>query len=275
MRAVRHFDDLSSADAAILETFVVPRYLSLYANLLLEMLLTGEAARVAHLGCRTGYPDLELFERMPNVRLTGVDSSSPALELARNKAHARGELDIEYVIADSYPTGLEAEQYSHALVLHPNLDPAARAALLGELARVLYSGGQALIAMPMRGSFQEITDIFKEYALKEDAAEFSKALEAALPNRPTLETLSEELEAVGLSDIDVKLQHRQLEFESGRGLIEDPAVRLLILPEIRTWMHLDRLDGALDYLARAVDKYWSEDKLSLSLNVGCASARKP
>jgi len=275
MRVVRHFDDLSSADAAILETFVVPRYLSLYANLLLEMLLTGEAARVAHLGCRTGYPDLEFFERIPSMRLTGVDSSSPALELARNKAHARGELDIEYVIADGYPTGLEAEQYSHALAVHPILDQPARGALLEELARVLYSGGQALIAMPMRGSFQEVTDIFKEYALKEDASEFGKALEAALPNRPTLEILSEELEAAGLSDIDVKLQHKQLEFESGRALLEDPAMRLLILPEIRTWLHLDQLDGALDYLARAVDKYWSEDKLSLSLNVGCASARKP
>ncbi|HEU5074475.1 MAG TPA: class I SAM-dependent methyltransferase [Polyangiaceae bacterium] len=272
---MRHFDDLSSADAAILETFVVPRYLSLYANLLLEMLLTGDAARVAHLGCRTGYPDLELFERIPNMRLVGVDSSSPALELARNKAHAKGEVGIDYVIAEGYPTGLEAEQYSHALSLHPILDQPARTLLLQELARLLYSGGQALIAMPMRGSFQEITDIFKEYALKEDAGEFSKALESALPNRPTLESLSEELEAAGLSDIDVKLQHRELEFESGRGLVEDPAMRLLILPEIRSWMHVDDLDGALDYLARAIDKYWSEDKLLLSVNVGCASARKP
>ena len=272
---MRHFDDLSSADAAILETFVVPRYLSLYGNLLLEMLLTGEAARVAHLGCRTGYPDLELFDRIASMRLTGVDSSAPALELARNKAHARGELDIEYVIASGYPTELEAEQYSHALALHPILDRAGRLALLQELARVLYSGGQALIAMPMRGSFQEITDIFKEYALKEDAAEFGKALEASFRNRPTLESLSEELEAVGLADVDVKLWHRELAFDSGRGLIEDPAMRLLILPEIRTWMHVAELDGALDYLARAVDKYWSEDKLLLSLNVGCASARKP
>jgi len=272
---VRHFDDLSSADAAILETFVVPRYLALYANLLLDMLLAGEAARVAHLGCRTGFPDLELFERIPSVSLVGVDSSAPALELARNKAHARGELDIEYLIADSYPTALETGQYSHALSLHPNLDRAARTALLQELARVLYSGGQALIAMPMRGSFQEITDMFKEYALKEDAAEFGKALEASFRNRPTLESLSEELEAAGLSDVDVKLQHRQLEFDGGRALIEDPAMRLLILPEIRTWLQVDQLDGALDYLARAVDKYWSEDKLSLSLNVGCASARKP
>ena len=275
MFRVRHFDDLGAADAAILETFVVPRYLALYTGLFFEMLLTGDRARVAHLGCRTGYPDLELFERIPSMSLTGVDNSLPALELARNKAHARGELDIEYLVTDGYPTELESEQYSHALSLHPILDELGRAALLEELARVLYSGGQALIAMPMRGSFQEIMDIFKEYALKQDDADFSKALEAAFRTRPTLETLAEELEAAGLSDIDVKLQHKELEFESGRALIEDPAMRLLILPEIRTWVQIENLAPALDYLAQAVDKYWSEDKLSLTLNVGCASARKP
>lgn len=270
-----HFDDLSTADAAVFETFVVPRYVSLFAGLLLDMLLSGEAARVAHLGCRTGYPDLELFERIDSMSLVGVDISLPALELARNKAHARGELDIEYLITEAYPTGLDAGQYSHALSLHPILDESERAELLVEMERVLCPGGQALIAMPMRGSFQEITDIFKEYALKYDDAAFAKSLEAAFRTRPTLESLSEELESVGLTDIDVKLQHKELEFESGRKLIEDPAMRLLILPEIRTWMNVENLDSALDYLSQAVDKYWSEDKLSLSLNVGCASARKP
>ena len=31
----------------------------------------------------------------------------------------------------------------------------------------------------------------------------------------------------------------------------------------------------LAYVRDAIDKYWSEGKLELSLNVGCASARKP
>ena len=51
-------EKLSPADAAILETFVVPRYLSLFGELVQQMLLVGESARIIHLGCRTGYPDL-------------------------------------------------------------------------------------------------------------------------------------------------------------------------------------------------------------------------
>jgi SAM-dependent methyltransferase len=271
---VGHFDDLSTADAAIMETFVVPRYLSLYGDLMLEMLLVSEAATMAHLGCRTGYPDLKLFELVPRMSLIGVDASLPALELARNKAHARGDLAIEYLITDEYPTGLDSDAFSHALCLHPTLDQQGRSNVFREMERVLYSGGQALMALPLRGSFQEIADLMTEYALKNDDAALSKALEAAHRTRPTIETLSEEMEAVGLFDVDVDIQQSQIEFDSGRALLEDPVCRLLIFPELRTWLKVDDIEEPLEYVAQAIDKYWSEDKMTLSLNIGCASARK-
>src|ERR1700710_1810782 len=84
------------ADAAILETFVVPRYLSLFGDLMLEMILVGDSARIAHLGCRTGFPDLKLYERLDGVDIVGVDSSLPALELARNKAAVLGDVSVAY-----------------------------------------------------------------------------------------------------------------------------------------------------------------------------------
>ena len=84
-------DKLSPADAAILETFVVPRYLSLFGELALNMLLVGESARILHLGCRTGYPDLKIYEHSDGADIVGVDSSLPALELARNKAQVMGD----------------------------------------------------------------------------------------------------------------------------------------------------------------------------------------
>jgi SAM-dependent methyltransferase len=209
------------------------------------------------------------------MSLVGVDASLPALELARNKAHARGDLDIEYLITDDYPTGLEEVAYSHAISLHPLLDRDGRSQMFEEMARILYSGGQALVALPLRGSFQEITDLLSEYALKHDASDLAKSLETAHQTLPTIETLSEELEASGLFDIDVDILHTEIEYDDGRALLEDPVSRLLVFPEISSWLELGDLEGPLDYVARAVDKYWSEDKMTLSLNVGCASARKP
>jgi SAM-dependent methyltransferase len=266
---------LTPADAAVLETFVVPRYLALYGQPLLEMVLESESPRIAHLGCRTGYPDRKLFERMDNASLIGLDPSLPALELARNKAAVLGDVAIEYHVTNSLPCKLESEQCSHVLSLHPNSTRKSRTDLFREMARLLYSGGQALVVLPLRGSFQEVADLFREYALKYDDGEFAKAVDTAFAARPSLEGLSEELEQAGLEDVDVDVRSAELSFDSGRAFMEDPASRLLILPEVRTWLGAAELTEPLEYLRDAVDKYWSEGQLGLSLNVGCASARKP
>lgn len=267
-------EKLTPADAAILETFVVPRYLSLFGDLVLDLLLVGDDARIVHLGCRTGYPDLKLCERIDGVEIIGVDSSLAALELARNKAAVLGDVAVEYRLAEELPLELEEGQYTHVFATHPIIGADARIDLFAEMSRLLCEGGQALIAMPLRGSFQEIADLFREYALKQDDTDFSKALESALAVRPSIETLSEELEAVGLDDVDVEIRQTQLSFDSGRAFVEDPVSRLLILPEVRTWIERKDLKEPLDYVRDAIDKYWSEGKLELTLNVGCASARR-
>jgi SAM-dependent methyltransferase len=268
-------DKLSPADAAILETFVVPRYLSLFGELALQMLLVGESARIIHLGCRTGYPDLKIYEQGDGPEMVGVDSSLPALELARNKANVMGGVHIEYRPAGDGALDDEEGLFTHALTLHPAVGGDQRLALLSEMERLLCSGGQAIIALPLRGSFQEIADLFREYALKHDDSEFSKAVEAALLARPSIESLSEELEQVGLADVDVEIRQTSLTFDSGRAFVEDPVSRLLILPEVKAWLGVDDVVRPLAYVRDAIDKYWSEGKLELSLNVGCASARKP
>ena len=266
---------LSPADAAIMETFVVPRYLSLFGDLALEMLLVGEGARVVHLGCRTGYPDLKILDRTHGAALVGLDSSQPALDLARNKAAALGDVPITYSLAEHLPVEVDGDVFSHAICLHPQVSTTERLPVFQEMHRLLYAGGQALIALPLRGSFLEITDLFKEYALKNDDADLSEAIENAFQTRPSIETLSDELESIGFEDVDVEIRHTEISFDSGRALVEDPLCRLLVLPEVRSWLGVNDLAASTAYLRDAVDKYWSEDKFELTVNVGCASARKP
>jgi SAM-dependent methyltransferase len=268
-------EKLSPADAAIHETFVVPRYLSFYGELALELFLAGESVRVAHVACRTGYPDLKIYERVSQVELVGFDASIPALELARNKAALRGAQNVEYRVLEDGLSEFEPGQFTHALVLHPIVDAERRVALFRDMHRLLCPGGQALIALPLRGSFQEILDLMREYAVKFDEGEFSKALEYALATRPTIESLSEELEGVGFEDVDVEIRQTFLAFDSGRAFVEDPVSRLQIVPELSTWLNGAELGKPLEYVRDAIDKYWSEGKLELSLNVGCASARVP
>jgi SAM-dependent methyltransferase len=268
-------DKLTPADAAIFETFVVPRYLTLYGDLALEMFLVGDMARVVHLGCRTGYPDLKIYERVAEIEIVGLDASLPALELARNKAAVRGAERIEYRVLEDALDNFEPAQFSHAISLHPIMASEERAGFYRDVHRMLLPGGQAILALPLRGSFQEVSDLLREYALKFDDADFGKAVEMALATSPSIESLAEELEDAGYDDVDVEIRQTTLPFDSGRAFVEDPVSRLQIVPELRMLLARDDLKKPLEYVRDAIDKYWSEGKLELTLNVGCASARVP
>lgn len=265
---------LGPADAAVVETFVVPRYLSFFGELVLEMLLAGEGARIVHLGCRTGYPDRQLFERVNGAMVVGLDPSPPALDLARNKAAVLGEAGMDYLEWSALPSELAPSAFSHAITLHPVGSIQQVTALYQEMYRLLYSGGQALVAMPLRGSFQEIADLFREYALKHDEGDFGKLIEDAMLGRPNIEALSDSLESVGFDDIDIDVRTTTLPFDSGRAFLEDPVTRLFILPELRAWLGSVDLDKPLGYVRDAIDKYWSEGKFEMTLNIGCASGRR-
>jgi SAM-dependent methyltransferase len=265
---------LGPADAAIFETFVVPRYLSLFGELLLEMAAESDDAQVVHLYCRTGYPDRGIALKLSGAHILGLDNSSAAIELARAKASTMPEMVSDYRVMEDVPTTLPAAAFSHAITLHPLANLEDRGKVLREFARLLAPHGQALVAMPLRGSFVELGDLLREYALKYDDNEVAAAVERASLVRPTVEMFGAELEEAGFDYVDVSLRPTTLAFQSGRDFFEDPVARLLVLPEVRLNLGLDDPDKAFAYVRDAIDKYWSDGTFELTVNVGCATGRR-
>jgi len=264
---------LGPGDAALFETFVVPRYLSLFAERLLELIVPTEDARVCHLQCRTGYPDRDLLAKLPNAHVYGCDNSEHAIELARAKAKTIPGFVYDYRVIDAFTTPFPAGAFSHGMTLHPLAAPAERKRMLEELARIVAPRGQALVAMPLRGSFGEIADLLRECALKNELTELTNAVEAAVQLRPTDELFKRELEAVGFEYVEVDVRTRTLRFESGRQLFEDPATRLMLLPEFRVNLHMPD-DRPFTYVREAIDKYWSDGAFELTVNVGVVTGRR-
>ncbi|HEY4117543.1 MAG TPA: class I SAM-dependent methyltransferase [Byssovorax sp.] len=267
---------LGESDLDAFENAVVPRYLSFFGSLAVDMLFPIPDAHVAHIGCRTGYPDWIIADKMPQSSLLGVDSSPPGVEFARARAARMPGMRANYTVSDSVPTLLAESSFTHAISLHPLCSATERAALLAELRRVLIPGGQAVLALPLRGSFPEINDMIREYALRHDLAELGKAIDAAAASRPTIETVSEEFEDAGLSEVDVDVQLIAVSFENGRNFLEDAIARLLVFPEATDLLGMppDAAQGCMRYVHEAISKYWSEGVFELTVNVGCASGRR-
>jgi SAM-dependent methyltransferase len=266
---------LAPSDAAIFETFVVPRYLSLFGELALESIAeTNAEPTIVHFGCRTGYPDRGLAIRLSGARIFGFDESPAAIELARNKAATMPDMVADYRVFDGFPTSLNDGSFSHAVALHPLAAPEDRTQLIAEMARVLEPEGQLVVALPLRGSFGEVADLLRECALKHDDAALSAAVERAMGQRPTVEGLSSEIEELGFHDVDVTLRPTAVAFPNGRAFVEDPITRLLLMPEFRKNLGTEDITRPFNYVRDAIDKYWSEGEFELSVHVGCATARR-
>jgi len=266
---------LAPGDAAIFETFVNPRYLRHFGELVLEMISPpanpGEAI-VAHLGCRTGFPERLLVEQLGPMSLVGTDPSLAALELARAKAAAIPDLSADYRLFEGFPSPLPDQSFTHGVILQPPGRAASRLHFVRDAARVLVPGGQVLLALPLRGSFGELADLLREYATKHDQKAVGDAVEAAVTLRPTPESMAEELEALGFVDVDVDFRAVTIPFQSGRDFLEDPTTRLLLLPEWQMNLSLDdnAIRAAFQYVRDAIDRYWAEGGFELSVIVGCA-----
>jgi SAM-dependent methyltransferase len=277
---------LGPAEAAVFETFVVPRYLSLFGELAIEMLLESEQARIVHLHCRTGYPDRGIALKLPASHIIGTDPSPAALQLARAKAATMPAMVAEYRVVDDPSTALPDSAFSHGLTLHPPVQPAPRDGparsvraddldgVIAELARLLAPHGQLLVAMPLQGSFQELSDLLREYALKYSDAVMAKAVEEASLARPTVEGLTGRVERAGFELVDIALRQAVLRFQSGRDFFEDPVTRFVIVPEMKMQLGLDDVTSALSYVSDAIDKYYSEGMFELTVNVACATGRR-
>ncbi len=262
---------LGENEAALIDAFVVPGYLGHFWELARPLLLVGEASRVVHLGCRTGYPDGELLAQMPNTTGVGVDVSLPCLAVAGAKMDAFG---FDYLHALPEATPLAGQTFSHALTLHPLGRSEARQALFREMARLVYPGGQILVSLPLSSSFPQIVDLLAEFALKFDSAEMALLVEALATGVATEEGIRSELAAAGLSDFSFERGELRLPIDSGRALLEDPACRFFVFPQISDWLDGEDLSQAMAYVAKAVDKYWSDERLELEVKMLAVSARR-
>jgi SAM-dependent methyltransferase len=265
---------LGPSEAAVYETFVVPRYMSLFGELAIEMLVESDDAQVVHLHCRTGYPDRGLATKLRGAHVVGVDGSLAALELARAKAATMAGMVSQYRFGTDLPTSLPPAAFSHALVMHALGLPDDRASLIEECARLLAANGQVIVTMPLRGSFQEIGDLLREYALKSDDPSIGEAVDQAEAERPTLDGLGTELQDVGFDFVELEQRPTTVRFQRGRDFFEDPIARLVILPELRLELGLEDRPEPLSYVREAIDTYWSDGTFELTVNVGCATGRK-
>jgi SAM-dependent methyltransferase len=266
----------SEGDIGALEAEVLPKYLSFFHALAVQRLSFGPEAKVAALGLLASSLAGAIGERLPSAVVCGFEPSESGVRLARERTSSLN-LSVEVEALSSLPIRCPDATFTHVVAVHPLTPPSDRRRLLAEVLRVLAPGGQLALALPLRGSYPEVADMLREYALKADSTRLSEAVEIAAQSRPTPETLTDELEGLGFDDVSVSFELLSVPFDTGRDFVGHPLLSLVVGPDVATALGLPKtaVEPALEYVGSAIGKYWSEGPFELGVNLGCVCAKKP
>ncbi len=265
------------ADVEALAAEVLPKYLSFFNAMAVDRLLLSPQSAVLSCGPLAFSLSDTVAERLPGAVLRGLEPSRAAVNAALERS-GTSLSGAEFDVLESLPLKHPRASFTHFLLVHPLSGPASRQLLLREALRVLVPAGQLVYTLPLRGSCPEIADMLREFSLKHDKPRFAEAIEIASQSRPTPETLTEELERLGFTDVSVDVELLSVAFDSGRDFAAHPLFRLMLAPDM-TALIGDPAEGviasALEYAKGAISKYWSEGQFDLTVNLGCAVARRP
>jgi hypothetical protein len=259
------------AEVEALGREVVPRYLRFFNRLAIDSIMPVSGAAAGLFGPIASSLGAGAKERLPGAPITAFEPSEAGVRAALARADG-----IPVERCATLPIQRGDASLTHAVAVHPIVAPGDRLALLRDLRRVLVVSGQLVVVVPLRGSYPEVSDMLREYALKHDATKLAEAVEIAAQSRPTPETLTDEIEIAGYDDVSVEVDLICVPFRSGRDFAAHALLSLVVAPDVANALGLpsDVVGPAIEYVQTAIGTYWSEGQFDLTVNLGCATARR-
>jgi arsenite methyltransferase len=227
-----------------------PLWSAMAGQVLLRYLPLNPEVNVLDVGCGTGFPTLELAQRLgPNASVTGIDPWAAAISRARRKANIRGVDNVKFVDGDA--TAMPFADGSFDLIvsnlgLNNFADPMAS---LAECRRVARPGARIALATNLRGTMAEFYAIFST-VLNPDGVE---ALEAHIAHRATIPGILALLEQARFQPVRTVEETITMRLANGTALLRHSFIRLGFLPQWRSLVAeteraevFERLRAALD-----------------------------
>jgi ubiquinone/menaquinone biosynthesis C-methylase UbiE len=259
--------------AKLYDDEVAPAYATRFANLLLRHVRPASGARVVEVGCATGLLTRELARRFDeNSRITAFEEADAFVAEARSKLESAGPLRAPIALRVGEPGALPADTASANLVVSnlavaaaPDLDAA-----IEEITRVLVPGGTAVITTPLRGTWSEFLDLFRDVLRESGKGDRLAAVDQYVADLPDADRVTSWLQHAGLANVNVEIEKWEILFKSSREFLFAPLVELGPLPQ---WKRLagggDDMQDAFFFTKEAIDSYFKGRPFAVTV-VGAA-----
>ena len=213
----------------------LPLWCAMAGLFLLEHLPLPRGAAVLDVGCGTGFPLLELAQRLgrPTV-VHGLDLWAAALARARFKADVIGVANVTLTRGDGAAMPYPDSRFDLAvsnLGINNFADPDA---VLAECHRVLKRGGRLALTTNIEGHMAELYQLFAEVLAERGAAKAQAALRHHIAHRGTIPSISARLQRAGFRVARAVERTFPMRFADGTALFHHYFMRLGFLEGWRT-----------------------------------------
>ena len=202
-----------------------PLWSAMFGLLLLAEVPLNGVATVLDVGCGTGFPLIELAERLgPDCRLHGIDPWSGALARAREKITAWGISNV--TLHEGCAVGMPFPENTFDLIVSNlglnNFENAAAA--IRECRRVARTGAALALTTNLQGHMQEFYAVFAD--IVHGDSETTQRLNDHVEHRATTKSARDLLEAGGFSIRRVVERQASMRFLNGSALFNHHFIKL-------------------------------------------------
>lgn len=265
--------------ARIYDEHIAPIWGTCFSKMLLRNLSVPQRGQVLDVSCGTGSPTVEILRRMGDGgRLIAIDRSSAMVDIARRKVAGLGPLDKKSVFfrtENAAPKLSFADDVYDLVVGDLGLDrmPDLEVAL-SDFARVAKPGAEVRCTVPLRGTFQEFHDLYREVLIKHDKHEALDRLDAYLARYPTIDDVERSMQRAHLRG-SVELENFTLLFKSSREFFFAPVIEYGPLAQWKAIAgDVQEIQDIFWYIKEAIDVYFDGRPFQLSVNAGCVVGKK-
>jgi len=262
--------------AKVYDSDVLPLYGRRFGQLALRGLDLRPAAQVLEIACATGDLTLELGRRLDQgSHITALELSAPLLAQARAKlAAAPGvapRVTLQQTPTPLHPTLVLPDAEFDICVSNLGMAEAEEPArTVVELASMLKAGGQLVLTVPLRGTWAEFLDIYRQVLRDGGKADSLAALERYVADQPDGDTCARWLEQAGLTEVAVAVERWELLFKSAREFFFAPVIHE---GPLSRWKHIagrgDEMQDVFFFTKEAIDAYFAGGIFSVTV-VGAA-----
>lgn len=264
-------------DPAFIDTIdEIPLWSAVFGLPLLEHMPMRPGMSVLDLGCGTGFPLLELAQRLgAAARLFGLDPWGTALRRARYKSRQYGLGNVWLVQGNAAAPPFADGSFDLIVSTLGINNFAAPRRVFAQSHRVMKPGGTLMLITNLVGNMAEFYEVFDQTLAELGLETVRQALQTHIAHRLTLPTLGRMMEECGFFIVKTFIKPYCLRYTDGPSMLRHQPIRLGFLEAWKALIPYERRQEVFSRLQENLTRYaQSHGELRLTIPVGGIMGRK-